>query len=148
MLPPSDSVHLGALPAIDCGLTAVAVAISFAWPRLGVGWFTRVEALFGRFARRKRLAVISVGFSALFLRLAILAVVPVPLPFVPDDFSFLLQADTFAHGRLSNPTPAMWTHFESIHVTMQPTYTSMYFPGQGLLLAAGQDCWDIRGTAF
>jgi hypothetical protein len=57
---------------------------------------------------------------------------------VPDDFSFLLLADTFAHGRLANPTPAMWTHLESIHITMQPTYTSMYFPGQGLLLAAGQ----------
>ena len=32
----------------------------------------------------------------------------------------------------------MWTHFESIHITMQPTYQSMYFPGQGLLLAAGR----------
>ncbi len=36
------------------------------------------------------------------------------------------------------PTPAMWTHFESVHIDMLPTYQSMYFPGQGLLLAAGQ----------
>jgi hypothetical protein len=72
------------------------------------------------------------------LRLAILPAFPVPLPVVPDDFSFLLLADTFAHGRLANPTPAMWTYLESIHISMQPTYTSMYFPGQGLLLAGGQ----------
>jgi hypothetical protein len=138
MLPPPDSLHTGALPALDCGLTAIAVAVSFALPRLGCRWFTRIEAFFGRFARRKRLAVIAVGFSALILRVAILPVLPVPLPFVPDDFSFLLLADTFAHGRLANPTPAMWTHLESIHISMQPTYTSMYFPGQGLLLAAGK----------
>src|SRR6202035_141177 len=37
-----------------------------------------------------------------------------------------------------NPTPAMWTHFETIHVSMHPTYMSMYFPGQGLLLAASK----------
>ena len=32
----------------------------------------------------------------------------------------------------------MWTHFETIHVSMVPTYMSMYFPGQGLVLAAGK----------
>jgi hypothetical protein len=32
----------------------------------------------------------------------------------------------------------MWTHFESIHITMQPTYMSMYFPGPGLVMAVGK----------
>jgi hypothetical protein len=72
------------------------------------------------------------------LRVAILPLYGIPLPFIPDEFSFLLAADTFSHGRLTNPTPAMWTHLETIHVTMVPTYQSMYFPGQGLLMAAGQ----------
>ena len=31
----------------------------------------------------------------------------------------------------------MWIHFETIHITMWPTYMSMYFPAQGLILAAG-----------
>ena len=32
----------------------------------------------------------------------------------------------------------MWTHLEAVHVDMQPTYGSMYFPGEGLILAAGK----------
>jgi hypothetical protein len=123
---------------IEFGLMAIAVAFAFAWPGLGAAWFARVERILARLARRKRLAAATVGASAIVLRLALLPLFPIPLPFVPDDFSFLLACDTFVHGRLANPTPAMWTHFESIHITMQPTYQSMYFPGQGLLLAAGQ----------
>jgi len=123
---------------LEFGLTAIATATAFAWPQLCASVFRQVEAAFGRLARRKGLASISVGLSAILVRLAILPWFPVPLPFVPDDFSFLLASDTFAHGRLANPTPAMWIHFESIHITMKPTYMSMYFPGQGLLLAAGQ----------
>ena len=80
----------------------------------------------------------AVGLADLLLRLAILPMCPIPNPSVPDDFSYLLSADTFSHGRLTNQTPAMWTHFESIHITMQPTYMSIYFPAQGLVLAAGK----------
>lgn len=123
---------------IECGLAAMTFAAAFAWPQLAPGWFARVERTFGKLAIRRGTAAVTIGLSALLLRLAILPIYPIPLPFVPDDFSFLLQAETFVHGRLTNATPAMWTHFETIHETMQPTYQSMYFPGQGLLLAAGQ----------
>jgi hypothetical protein len=123
---------------VECGLTAAAVGLSFLLPRLGSAWFASLERAFMRLARRPALAVATAGLSAILLRAAILPPFPAPLPFVPNDFSFLLAADTFAHGRLTNPMPVMWTHFESIDITVQPTYMSMFFPGWGLALAGAQ----------
>jgi hypothetical protein len=139
MLMSSSALQPGpALVLIEAGLTGMACIVVLAWPRLSSSYFRRIERIFGRLARRKGLAVALVGFSAFLLRLAVLLVYPIPLPFSANDFSSLLAADTFAHGRLTNPTPAMWTHFESIHITMQPTYTTMYFPAQGMVMAAGR----------
>lgn len=123
---------------IEIILALIAAALAALWPALGARWFSAIENELARLARRKRWAVFVVGASTLLLRLAVLPVEPVPHPLVHDEYAYLLQADTFAHGRLTNPTPDMWQHFETFHVLFQPTYCAKFFPAQGLFLALGK----------
>lgn len=98
----------------------------------------RGDAALRSWARHRTACIPLVGLTAFLMAASVSLLVRFPEPGVHDEFSYLLAADTFAHGRLANPTPPMWRHFETFHELMRPAYASMYPPGQGLILALGQ----------
>ena len=118
---------------------AIGVCVVF-WtvPRLGERFLRLVECAFSNFAARKTMAIWSIFLTTIGVRVLLLPAIGVPFPSVHDEFSYLMMGETFAHGRLAYPPHPLWKSLETFHVNFFPTYSSIFPPAQGFVLAAGQ----------
>jgi len=119
-------------------MAVLAIVMAMLRPRFAAAFFIAAEKEFRRIAARRSQAILLAALLPMIVRAIMLPWFPFPKPIVHDEFSYLLQADTFAHGRLANRTLPAWQHFETEYTLLTPNYASQYQPAQGLMLAAGQ----------
>jgi hypothetical protein len=102
-----------------------------------LAWRPRVEQIALGLASKTAWCMAILAALPVALRLLLLPNFPVPTPSVSDDFSYLLIADTLRHFRLANPPHSMHAFFETFFVLQEPTYSSIFPIGQGVVLAIG-----------
>jgi hypothetical protein len=129
---------LGPSGLIELVLAALLVALALAWRRSVI---VRAE----RLAQNTFWTMALLAALPVVLRLCLLTHHPVPTSEIYDEFSHLLEADTLRHFRLANPPHALSQFFETFFVLQQPTYSSIYPPGQALPLALG---WMLFGLPW
>jgi len=133
-LPLHNPLGFGAADFVELALAALGVAL--------VLLRARFQEAARRFAERTAWCMLLLAVLPVALRLALLWRFPVPTPSGADDFSYLLLADTLRHFRLANPTHPFHQFFESVFVLQEPTYSSIFPLGQGIVLALG---WTLLG---
>ena len=129
-LPLHNPIGFGASDFIELELAALLVVSIIAYARCGE-WARKMAA-------HRAWCMLALAILPIALRLAILAASPEPTPNGSDEFSHLLAADTVRHLRLANPPHPMHAFFETTFVLQEPSYSSIFPIGQGLMLAFGR----------
>ena len=80
---------------------------------------------------------VALVFVLTFLILRITLGTSYPVPVVQDEMAYVLQAQIFAQGRWTVPSPPIPAFWEQPQVLVQPAVAAKYFPGHALLLSLG-----------
>lgn len=134
-LPLQNPIGFGAADCIELVLVVVLCSLVLVSR-------SRTAIYLRALAASTRWSMLTLFLLPIVLRLALLPNYPLPSPGVSDDFSYLLAADTLRHFRLANPMHPMHQFFETFFVLQEPTYSSIFPLGQGLILALG---WTLFG---
>ena len=126
------------LDELELILTLASLLFAFLAPRISQPCFRFAMGRLRQMAQRPRLSMLWVACLPLALRFALLPWMPVPQPQIQEEFSYLLGADTFAHGRLANPPHPMAFFFDNIQLIQTPHYASARPPGQTVFLWIGE----------
>ncbi len=129
-LPLHSPIGFGAVDFIEFALAAMLVLMA--------ALRGRIEPAARRLAEGAVWSMLFLALLPIVLRLALLPRFPVPTPSGADDFSYLLLGDTLTHLRLANPVHPLHQFFEAVFILQQPSYSSIFPLGQGLVLALGQ----------
>ena len=136
--PVKNPIGFGAGDFIELTIALLLVILAIAWRPL-------IEPFGRRFSVRTRGCMVALAILPIAFRVCLLGHHPVPTPDVYDEFGHLFVADTLRHFRFANPAHALSRFFETFFILQQPTYSSIYPIGQGVMLAIGKA---ISGTSW
>lgn len=93
--------------------------------------------LFNFIHQRRSVCILFFALLSIFLNSVSVLINGIPKPRIHDEFSYILGAETFAQGRMTNPVHPLSEFFDTFHVISSPTRMSIYPPAQSLFLALG-----------
>src|SRR5579871_3047652 len=130
LFPFENPIGFGAADFIEFSIVLLLFAFALLRPA--------IAKAFGTLAPKTGWCMVLLAVLPVVLRLALLGHHPIPSPDIYDEFGHLLVADTLRHFRLANPAHPFSQFFETFFVLQEPTYSSIYPVGNGLVLAIGR----------
>lgn len=123
---------------LEASLAFFLICYGYYLPRIGRKFILGFPVSLAPLYRRPSLLVLVAGFLPILLRLALLPIVPAPTPAAMEEFNNILQAQTYAAGRLYNPVHPLAALLQAPQVIQWPHSMSTRPPLAGLFLYLGE----------